>query len=100
MERELITKSIAKALPAICSTEDTPMADKKVIVRFFCPWNNWSWYAVEGEKLPSGDWELFGMVHGDFKEAGTFMLSELKRVIGPLGMRIERDILFDGAMPQ
>ena len=37
---------------------------------------------------------LIGFVKGDFNEHGTFSLSELESVKGPMGLGIERDIYF------
>jgi hypothetical protein len=44
----------------------------------------------------SGDRQetFFGYVKGDFDEFGTFSLSELESVRGPMGLTIERDIHF------
>lgn len=87
---KLMTKEIEKKLPPLYSTEGERV--KKVIVKFFCPWSNWTWYVFEGEKREDGDWEFFGMVHGVEKEMGNFVLSELQSVTGPAGLKIERDI--------
>ena len=37
---------------------------------------------------------FFGFVKGDFDEIGTFSLSELESITGPMGLTIERDIYF------
>lgn len=92
---KMLTEAIKKALPALYSTEDTPLDEKKCVVKFFCPWNHWSWYAAEGEQLENGDWLFFGYVKGDFPEWGEFVLSELESVTGPAGLKIERDLHFN-----
>ena len=56
-----------------------------IIVKFFCPWSNWTWYAIEGEQREDGDWEFFGLVEGHEKELGSFCLSELESVRRPWG---------------
>jgi len=87
---KLMTKEIEKKMPAIMSTDDIPLAEKPVIAKFFTPDSNWAWFVFEGEKRGE-DWEFFGMVHGFEREMGSFMLSELESVKGPLGLKIERD---------
>jgi hypothetical protein len=39
---------------------------------------------------------FFGLVEGHEKELGYFNLSELQSVKGPFGLKIERDMHFDG----
>ena len=92
----LLTQAIKKAMPALYSGEDTPLEEKQVAVKFFCPWNQWTWFAFEGEEQPDGDWMFFGMVHGFEKEMGNFMLSELQSLSGPFGLKIERDRHYKG----
>lgn len=67
----------------------------KILVKFFCPWNAWTWYVTEAEKQEDGDWLFFGLVEGFEKEMGYFVLSELVSVRGPGGLKIERDMYFD-----
>ena len=93
---KLMTKEIESKLPKIYSNENKKPEDVSIIVKFFCTWNNWAWYATEGERLEDGDMKFFGWVHGDFPELGYFLLSEMENTIGPLGLRIERDMYFDG----
>ena len=87
----LLTQAIKKAMPAIMSTDNTPLAEKTVVAKFFTPDSNWTWFVFEGEERENGDWEFFGMVHGFEREMGSFMLSELESARGPLGLKIERD---------
>ena len=63
----LITKDIERRLfKSLRSTDGkTP---KEVIVKFFTPDSNWTWYVVEGEKHGE-DWEFFGLVEG-FETSG------------------------------
>ena len=92
----LLTQAIKKAIPALYSTDGTPLEEKNVIAKFFCPWNNWTWFVFEGEETEGGDWSFFGMVHGHEKEMGYFALSELESVTGPAGLKIERDRHYSG----
>ena len=85
---KLLTEEIKKQLPPIGAQDNNP--DPIVYVKFFCPWNHWSWYAYEYD----GKDIFFGYVKGDFDECGTFSLSELESVKGPMGLRIERDLYF------
>ena len=91
---KLITKEIeAKLIKSpLYSHEGNPRPD--VIVKFFTPWTNWTWYVIEGEKQEEGDWLFFGLVEGHETELGYFTLSELQSVKGPGGLTIERDMYF------
>ena len=88
---QLLPREIEKTLPALYATEQTPAADKIVRVKFFCPWNQWTWYAVE---YSTARREFFGLVRGLEVEWGYWSLDELKQVRGPGGLSIERDIHF------
>jgi hypothetical protein len=59
-------------------------------VKFFMPDGLWTWYAsaFDGTEL------FFGLVEGRALEYGYFSLSELEKVRGPYGLRIERDRYF------
>lgn len=107
---KLLTKEIEKALPALYSGENTPLADKKIVVKFFDPCGSWTWYAVEASAVRAEDEEcvplkdcvgaeradvmFFGLVDGMEKEWGYFTLSQLTSVKGRFGLGIERDIHF------
>ena len=90
----LLTKEIKAKLPALYTNEEKKPEDIPVIVKFFAPWNNWTWYATEGEQQEDGDWMFFGLVDGHCKELGYFTLSQLEEVKGPVGLKIERDRSF------
>ena len=95
----LMTKEIEKKIPAIGTHSDTIAQDVPIIAKFFAPWSNWTWYVTEGTK-DGDDWRFFGMVHGDEKELGSFMLSELENVNGPIGLKIERDRGYTGTLSE
>ena len=82
---KLLTKEIEKKLPAFYSTEKIPVAEKIAVCKFFTPFSNWTWYAVEYD--PS-DKLFFGLVEGIETEWGYFSLLELE------GVRVERDRFF------
>lgn len=94
---KLLTNEIIESLPALYSTEDTPLADKQWIVKFFNPMGAGTWYICEGEEQESGDWLLFGYcdLGFDCPELGYVTLSELESVKLPFGLSIERDIFFE-----
>ena len=93
---KLLTAAIIKQL------EKTPLDSTEkqnvvpVLVKFFNPCGSGTWYAIEGEKQEDGDWLFFGLCDIHEKELGNFLLSELQSVKLPFGLRIERDMHFDG----
>lgn len=86
---ELLSKEIKEKLPKLGATEHEE--DPIVVVKFFAPWSNWTWYATEFD----GEDTFFGLVLGFEKEIGYFSLKELESVRGPMGLRIERDLYFE-----
>lgn len=88
---KLLTKEIEKKLPRLYSQEYEK--NPKIIVKFFHPLSNWTWYAYEGERQEDGDWLFFGLVDGDEKELGYFTLKQLEEV-KVRGLGIERDKFF------
>ena len=85
---KLLTNEIRKQLPALGETDN--QIDPIVVVKFFCPWNQWTWLAYEFD----GEDIFFGFVKGDYDEYGTFSLSELEAIKGPMELTIERDLYF------
>ena len=90
---KLLTKAILDKMPKLYETEEIPTDEKKIVVKFFTPWTNWTWYIVEGEER-DGDFLMFGYVDGNEKEWGYVSMNELKSVTGPFGLKIERDLYF------
>ena len=89
---KLLTKAIEKKLPAFYSQEH--VEDCIAQVKFFCPWNQWTWYATEYNPETG---VFFGLVHGFETELGYFSLEELESVKGPgifASLGIERDMHF------
>jgi len=89
---KLMTKEIEKRLPKLYSQQDNK--NPKIVIKFFTPWSNWTWFVIEGEKQEDENWLFFGIVHGLEKELGYFNLNELKELEGPGGLKIERDKFF------
>ena len=88
---KLLTKEIIEKLPALRST-DGQGDEAMVVAKFFTPDAGWTWYVMEGEKQPDGDYLFFGLVTGIESELGYFSLRDLACTRGPLGLEIERDI--------
>ena len=101
---KLLTKEIEAKLPAFRNDGESAEVAQ---VKFFCPWGSLTWYASEAVAvLEDGtevslrdpraaqrdDVKFFGVVSGDFREYGYFMLSELTSIKGPMGLTIERDL--------
>lgn len=86
---KLLTAEIRRALPPLRATEALGM-DAPIIVKFFTPTSNWTWYVTEFD----GEDMFFGLVDGLEKEFGYFSLRELESVTGPYGVAIERDLYF------
>jgi len=94
---KLLTQEIIKKMPALYATDGAPKDKREIVVKFFTPDSNWTWYVLEGEKQ-GDDWLFFGLVDGHEKELGYFTLNELLTVRGGLGLPIERDMYFSGRM--
>ena len=84
----LLTKKIREDLPKLYANEGNH--DAKVIVKFFTPDSNWTWYATEFDGVDT----FFGLVDGFEQELGYFSLKELEDIRGPLGLLVERDMYF------
>ena len=87
---KLLTKEIEKMIPPYNSQEGKG-TEMVAYVKFFTPWSNWTWYAMEYDKENK---IFFGLVKGFDIEYGDFSLEELESVTGPFGLKIERDMLF------
>jgi len=93
---KLLTEAIRKLLPPMYSQDG--LGGKAVVhMKMFTPDSSWTWYVIEGESVVDEtnteiDYRFFGLVDGFEKELGYFMLSELEKVKGPLGLPIERDL--------
>lgn len=70
--------------------------DHVPVVKFFNPLGIGTWLATELDE--DGD-TLFGLADLGDPELGSFSLAEMQALELPLGMGIERDILFAGENP-
>ena len=93
---KLLTKALIKQFPQLRETEKEKKENINVIVKFFTPWTSWTWYATEYD----GDNTFFGYVRGMEGEFGYFHLSELERLRGMGGLKVERDLYFKGTLQE
>lgn len=99
----LVTSQIRARLVANCQARYNAQQhnrrepDPVPVVRFFNPVGSASWLATEIDD----DNILFGLADLGFgsPELGSFSLDELEMVELPLGLKIERDIAFEGRFP-
>ena len=87
--QKFLTKEIAKRIPALYSQEN--VTDPIVHAKWFCPWNQWTWFATE---LDQEEGIAFGLVVGHETELGNFSINEMQEITGPFGLYIERDSHF------
>jgi hypothetical protein len=88
-KHQLLTQELRASLPALYSQEN--VADPVARVKFFSPYSNWTWYALEFD----GDDTFFGLVEGFESELGYFSLSELDTLVVNIGVPVpgvERDV--------
>ena len=86
----LLTQENKKTLPALYSTEETPLEDKICHVKFFHSFSSWTWYAVE---FDPEEGIFFGWVDGNCPEWGNFSLQEME-TLKVKGLGMERDMHF------
>ena len=87
---QLLTNEIRRRLPALYATENEK--DPTVQVKFFSPWNGWTWYATEYDPETG---IFFGYVRGAFNELGSFSMQEFEEMNKSKGFSfIERDLHF------
>ena len=86
----LLSQEMRARLPPLYANETQGMT-ASVIVKYFTPDSNWTWYATEFD----GEDIFFGLVVGHVIELGYFSLSELESIRGPLGLLVEQDKNFE-----
>lgn len=93
MPMKFMTKEIEARFSKVGRQEEK--GDEAIVVaKFFCPWNQWTWFATEYEPDEPGtnDGNFFGLVVGFETELGYFNRKELESVRGRFGLGIERDL--------
>jgi hypothetical protein len=88
---ELLPDDLKDKLPRFHTQDHTK--DPIVYVKFLCPWNQWAWFVIEGEK-EGDDFKFFGYIIGYVKAWGYFSFSELLSIEDSQGVSIERDKSF------
>jgi hypothetical protein len=87
---KFITKEIEKALPKLYSQENVD--DPIVVAKWFSPYSNWRWFAIEFD----GEDSFFGLVQGLDTELGYFSKFELANLTFGAGRfevpAVERDL--------
>ena len=84
----LVTKEIRDTLPPLYNSEKHPEKEAIAMVKFFSPYSQWTWYAIEFD----GEDTFFGLVDGFEMEYGYFSYSELEAVTVFGGVpAVERD---------
>lgn len=85
----LLTQEIREKLPPLYNSEKHPEKEAIAMVKFFSPYSQWTWYAVEFD----GEDTFWGLVDGFEMEYGYFSYSELEQVCGFGGTipMVERD---------
>lgn len=86
---KLLTAEILRKFPEWMSTDGTDASEIPIIVKFFHPMSDWTWYATEFDGVDT----FFGLVRGHETELGYFSLSELEGT-KVRGLGIERDVHF------
>lgn len=87
LRTKAITKGAQKQYPL--SSNMT----QKIVAKFFAPWNQWTWYVMNQD--PNDPDYLWGIAVGHDVEMGSFSLSALEHVRGPVGLKIERDLYYE-----
>lgn len=91
---KLFTDDIIKKLKSNARLGDVPLAKAKPVCKFFAPHGSWTWYPFSMDE----DGYCFGLVVGHEVEYGMFHRSELEEYVGPMGLRIERDLYWSAEM--
>jgi hypothetical protein len=90
---KLMTKEIEKkALKYPFGSQESKELDAEIIVKYFDPTSNWTWYAIEYDPKNK---IFMGYVSGFENEFGPFSLTELQSIKGRFGLGIERDRFFE-----
>jgi hypothetical protein len=112
MTMKLMTKAVEAGFKKSPLYSTDGKKEVPVIAKFFCPWNQWTWFAVEGSPtcpecgafdcttcgVEKTEYTFFGLVVGHEKELGYFNLKELQSITGPGGLTIERDRHYNGTL--
>lgn len=88
--QKFITKEILKKIPNLYVQEKK--GDNAVVyAKWFTPWSYWTWFATELDPETN---LAFGLIVTFETELGYFDLNEMQELVGPGGVKIERDQWF------
>ncbi len=73
-----------------------PDGDHAPVVKFFNPFGAGVWLATE---LDAGGDVMFGLADLGYPELGSWSFEELRSILLPFGMGIERDLYFASNLP-
>ena len=111
---ELKKKGIAARLhqaDQLLIASNMERSPQEIIVKYFAPWGAATWWIttatpldeINGEPCDPAqakDWHMFGFVTlglgPDCDELGYTLLSELQKLSGPFGLKVERDLHYAG----
>lgn len=91
-KQKLMTAELEKKFAEIGTQDGDDPKQFKIVAKYFCPWNQWTWYATEYDPESK---IFYGFVRGAEEEWGSFSLEELDGISCPFGMFIERDLHFE-----
>ena len=98
---KLLTKEILKKFPKIGETSEKKAEDVPIIAKFFLPGGSAVWYATEYDPETG---EMFGFADMFYKsecgELGYFDFNEIQTVRGRFGLKVERDMYFEGTLAE
>ena len=86
----LMPQAIKAKLPALGANEGKDPGEIPIILKYFSPYSNWTWYVTEYD----GEDQMFGFVVGDYPELGYFSLAELAETEIYGVPAVERDLHF------
>lgn len=105
---ELITEELERKIEEYPIHSQENQGENAVILfKLFNPYGMGTWYVLEGDKQPDGDYLFFGyvesLINEEFNEYGYFSLEELENLRIPVKIngklafygQIERDIGFE-----
>ena len=90
MDKDIFEKNNIQ-LPSI---EEADEKDNPPVVAKFTN-GEWNWYVIGGDKLANGDYYLYGVVDGTYKELGMFTLKQIQSVDTILIPNFEDIYLYD-----
>lgn len=87
---DLMPPELAATLPRLYATDKEP--DPLARVKYFTPDSSWTWYVTEYDPTER---RCFGLVVGQDRELGYFLLDEMEAARGPHGLPVERDLFWE-----